>query len=73
MLIRSLNKDLDLGFVFKFYEEAPDYLESAKGQKPKLEKIISFFTDTPPNRSFRIELFLDSRLSKLAELSFGFT
>jgi len=49
MLIRFPNKDLDLGFVFKFYEEAPDYLESAEGQKPKLEKIISFFIDTPPN------------------------
>jgi len=61
MLIRFPNKDLDLGFVFKFYEEAPDYLESAEGQKPKLEKIISFFIDTPPNcdpnRSFRLELF----------------
>tara|TARA_B110000091_G_scaffold158617_1_gene169031 strand:+ start:1861 stop:2082 length:222 start_codon:yes stop_codon:yes gene_type:complete len=72
MLIRSLNKDLDLGFVFKFYEEAPDYLEHAERPKPRLEKVISFFTDTPPNRSFRLELFLDSRLSKLAELSFGF-
>ncbi len=45
MLIRSLNKDLDLGFVFKFYEEAPDYLESAERPKPRLEKVISFFTD----------------------------
>ena len=76
MLIHSLNKDLDLGFVFKFYEEAPDYLESAEGQKPKLERIIGFFKDTPPNcdpnRSFRLELFLGSRLSRLTELSFGF-
>ena len=76
MLFRFPNKDLDLGFVFKFYEEAPVYLESAERQKPKLEKIISFFIDTPPNcdpnRSFRLELFLGSRLSRLTELSFGF-
>jgi len=32
MLIRSLNKDLDLGSVFKFYEEAPDYWELAEAQ-----------------------------------------
>ena len=42
MLIRFLNKDLDLGSVFKFYEEAPNYLELAEGQKPGLEKAIGF-------------------------------
>ena len=76
MLIRSLVKDLDLDSVLTFYDQAPDYWELAEGQKPGPEQAISFFIDTPPNcdpnRSFRLELFFDDRLSGLAELSFGF-
>ena len=66
MLIRFLNKDLDLGSVFKFYEEAPNYWELAERQKPGLEKAISFFSDKPLNydlnRLSSLGLFLDSRL-----------
>ena len=48
----------------------------AEGQVPGLQKAKDFFTDTPPNCdptvSLRLGLFLDDRLSGLAELSFGF-
>ena len=76
MLIRSLVKDLDLDSVLTFYDQAPDYWELAEGQKPGPEQAISFCIDTSPNcdpnRSFRLELFFDDRLSGLVELSFGF-
>ena len=76
MLIRSLDEDLDLDSVLRFYDQAPDYWELAEGQKPGPEKAISFFIDTPPNcdpdKSFRFGVFLDDRLSGLVELSFGF-
>ena len=76
MLICSLDKDLELDSVLRFYNQALDYWELTEGQKPGPEKAISFFIDTPPNcdpnRSFRLELFFDDRLSGLVELSFGF-
>ena len=49
MLIRSLDKDLDLDSVLTFYDQAPDYWELAEGQKPGPEQAINFFIDTPPN------------------------
>ena len=76
MLIRSLDKDLELDSVLRFYNQAPDYWELTEGQKQGPEKAISFFIDTPPNcdpdRSFRLGIFLNERLLGLAELSFGF-
>ena len=61
MLIRSLDKDLELGSVLRFYNQAPNYWELAEGQKLGPEKAISFFIDTPPScdpdRSFRLGVF----------------
>ena len=76
MLIRQLIADADLVTVHEFYALTPDYWQLAEGQEPGLQKAKDFFTDTPPNCdqkvSLRLRLFLDSRLSGLAELSFGF-
>ena len=76
MLIRSLLAKSDLAIVQEFYTKAPDYWQLAEGQEPGLQKARDFFTDTPPNCdpkvSLRLGLFLDDRLSGLAELSFGF-
>ena len=76
MLIRSLIAKSDLAIVHEFYAKAPDYWQLAEGQEPGLQKARDFFTDTPPNCdpkvSLRLGLFLDDRLSGLAELSFGF-
>jgi hypothetical protein len=66
----------DLVTVHGFYALAPDYWHLAEGQEPGLQKARDFFTDSPPNCdpkvSLRVGLFLDNRLSGLAELSFGF-
>ena len=76
MLIRSLIAKSDLAIVHEFYAKAPDYWRLAGGQEPGLQKAKDFFTDTPPNCdpkvSLRLGLFLDYRLSGLAEISFGF-
>ena len=76
MLIRSLIAKPDLAIVHEFYAKAPDYWQLAEGREPGLQKARDFFTDTPPNCdpkvSLRLGLFLDDRLSGLAELSFGF-
>ena len=76
MLIRSLIAKSDLAIVHEFYNKAPDYWHLAEGREPGLQKATDFFTDTPPNCdpkvSLRLGLFLDDRLSGLAELSFGF-
>ena len=76
MLIRSLIPKSDLTIVHEFYAKAPDYWQLAEGQVPGLQKAKDFFTDTPPNCdpkvSLRLGLFLDDRLSGLAEISLGF-
>ena len=76
LLIRQLIAESDLATVHEFYALAPDYWRLAEGQEPGLQKARDFFTDTPPNCdpkvSLRLGLFLDNRLSGLAELSFGF-
>ena len=75
-LIRALDPISDLDRVTAFYAEAPDYWLLADGIAPGLQKAIAFFTDGPPgcdpDRSYRLGLFLEGRLSGLAELSFGF-
>ncbi|MDA7428766.1 GNAT family N-acetyltransferase [Primorskyibacter aestuariivivens] len=74
--IRDLDAITDLDLVRAFYAEAPDYWLLAEGQAPDESKIRGFFTDGPPGcdpaASHRLGLFLDGRLSGLAELSFGF-
>ena len=76
MLIRPLDPAADLPLVAGFYAEAPDYWLLAEGVLPGPEKAREFFTDCPPGcdpaASRRLGLFLDDRLSGLAELSFGF-
>ncbi|WP_019956863.1 GNAT family N-acetyltransferase [Yoonia vestfoldensis] len=76
MQIRDLNSDDHLGLVDDFYRRAPDYWLMADGRAPLMQKARDFFTDCPPGcdpaLSRRIGLFLNGRLSGLAELSFGF-
>ncbi|MBQ2261562.1 MAG: GNAT family N-acetyltransferase [Loktanella sp.] len=76
MHIRDLHPQADLLAVHEFYRAAPDYWIMADGTAPDLDKARAFFTDGPPGcdpaTSHRLGLFLDDRLSGLAELSFGF-
>ena len=76
MQIRLLSIDSDLDKVIGFYREAPDYWQMAEANPPGAEKAKAFFSDCPPNcnqdESHRLGLFIDDRLSGLAELSFGF-
>lgn len=76
MQISPLDPKHDLANVVQFYADAPDYWELAEGQTPGAIKAAEFFTDGPPDcdpdLSYRLGLFIDGRLSGLAELSFGF-
>ena len=76
ILIRTLDPASDLDRIVAFYSEAPDYWIFAEGAVPGPEKAAAFFTDGPPGSSpedsHRLGLFLEGRLSGLAELSFGF-
>lgn len=62
--------------VAQFYREAPDYWLLAEGRMNPNDKASDFFTDAPPNcdptTSDRLGAFLQSRLSGVAELSYGF-
>ena len=75
-VIRDLDPVTGLPRVEVFFHEAPDYWEMAEGRTPGLEKANDFFTDGPPGcdpaMSYGLGLFLNERLSGLAELSFGF-
>lgn len=75
-MIRALDPVFDLPAVVQFYTDAPDYWELAEGRAPGAAKAAAFFTDGPPDcdpdLSYRLGLFVDDRLSGLAELSFGF-
>jgi len=66
----------DLDLIAQFYTDAPDYWHLAEGRCDPAQKAAAFFTDCPPNcdaaQSARLGLFLDGRLSGVAELSFGF-
>lgn len=76
MLIRSLDPINDLAAVATFQAEAADYWLLAEGQCDPAQKAAEFFTDGPPGcdpaQSHRLGLFIENRLSGLAELSFGF-
>jgi GNAT superfamily N-acetyltransferase len=76
MYIRPLDPVADLTHVVAFYRDAPDYWQMAEGRTPGIDYARNFFTDAPPGcdlaQSHRLGLFLDARLSGLAELSFGF-
>ncbi|MFN6951680.1 MAG: GNAT family N-acetyltransferase [Albidovulum sp.] len=62
--------------VAQFYRESPDYWLLAEGRCDPKSQAQDFFTDIPPNcdpaESRRLGLFLNHRLSGVAELSFGF-
>jgi GNAT superfamily N-acetyltransferase len=74
--IRPLDPVADLSAVAAFYDEAGDYWLLADRKPPDPQKARDFFTDGPPGcdpaRSHRLGLFVDGRLSGVAELSFGF-
>ncbi len=76
MIIRALDPSGDLSKVAQFYTEAPEYWLLADRAPPGPAKAATFFTDGPPGcdpaRSHRLGLFLQGRLSGVAELSFGF-
>jgi GNAT superfamily N-acetyltransferase len=75
MRIRELFPS-ETALVTQFYREAPDYWLLAKGRIDAQAQASDFFTDAPPNcdpaTSDRLGLFLNQRLSGLAELSYGF-
>ncbi len=75
MLIRDL-APTEASLIAQFYREAPDYWLLAEGRVDPAHQAQEFFTDTPPNcdpaESHRLGLFIDHRLSGVAELSYGF-
>lgn len=75
MHIRSLDPSESL-LVADFYRAAPEYWLLAEGALDPDRQAGEFFTDAPPGcdpaRSHRLGLFLNGRLSGVAEVSYGF-
>lgn len=75
MRIRELFPS-ETALVAQFYREAPDYWLLAEGRVDPEAQAQEFFTDAPPNcdpaQSDRLGLFLNQRLSGVAEVSYGF-
>lgn len=75
MRIRELLPS-ETALVAQFYREAPDYWLMAEGRCDPEAQAQDFFTDAPPNcdpaESDRLGLFMNHRLSGVAELSYGF-
>lgn len=75
MRIRELFPS-ETALVAQFYREAPDYWLLAEGRCDPDIQAQDFFTDAPPNcdpaRSDRLGLFLNQRLSGVAQVSYGF-
>ena len=75
MRIRELFPS-ETALVAQFYREAPEYWLLAEGRVDPAHQASEFFTDAPPNcnpdESDRLGLFLNHRLSGVAELSYGF-
>lgn len=75
MRIRELFPS-ETALVAQFYREAPDYWLLAEGRCDPAAQAQDFFTDAPPNcdpaESDRLGLFLNQRLSGVAEVSYGF-
>lgn len=75
MLIRELALT-EAPLIATFYREAPDYWLLAEGKVEPDRQAAEFFTDCPPGcdpaQSHRLGLFLDDRLSGVAEVSYGF-
>ncbi len=66
----------ETALVAQFYREAPDYWLLAEGRCEPQAQASDFFTDAPPNcdpaQSDRLGLFVNQRLSGVAEVSYGF-
>jgi GNAT superfamily N-acetyltransferase len=75
MRIRELFPS-ETALVAQFYREAPDYWLLAEGRCDPPHLAQEFFTDAPPNcdpaQSDRLGLFVNQRLSGVAEVSYGF-
>ena len=75
MRIRELYPS-ETALVAQFYREAPDYWLLAEGRVDADHQAQEFFTDAPPNcdpaQSDRLGLFVDHRLSGVAEVAYGF-
>jgi GNAT superfamily N-acetyltransferase len=75
MRIRELFPS-ETALVAQFYREAPDYWLMAEGRVDPERQAQEFFTDAPPNcdpaASDRLGMFIDHRLSGVAEVSYGF-
>ena len=75
MRIRELFPS-ETALVAQFYREAPDYWLLAEGCCDPPHQAQEFFTDAPPNcdpsTSDRLGLFLNQRLSGVAEVFYGF-
>lgn len=75
VLIRCLDPG-EVGLVARFYRDAPEYWLLAEGSVDPETQAAEFFTDGPPGHdpalSHRLGLFLNGRLSGVAEVSFGF-
>lgn len=76
MLIRALDPATEVPLVEALYAEAADYWLLADRVPPDRAKAADFFTDAPPGAdpasSRRLGLFVEGRLSGVAELSYGF-
>lgn len=75
MQIRDLAPH-EADLVARFYTEAPDYWLLAEGRCDPEAQAQDFFADAPPNcdpaTSDRLGLFVNQRLSGVAEVSYGF-
>ena len=75
MLIRSLDPS-EAPLIATLYRAAPDYWLLAEGAVDPDRQADEFFTDAPPGcdpaQSHHLGLFLNTRLSGVAELSYGF-
>lgn len=76
MHIRPLHPIADIDLIVALYQQAPDYWLLAEGVADPDRQAAEFFTDGSPGHdpalSHRLGLFLDDRLSGVAEVSYGF-
>lgn len=74
--IRRLDPAADRAAVADLLREARDYYQLWLGHDPEAAEVEDVFTAGPPGcdpaRSQRLGLYLDDRLSGVAELSFGY-
>ncbi len=75
-LIRALDPVADRPALAALLTEAQDYYLLWLGHPPGEDEVTDALTSTPPGcdpaRSYRLGLYLEGRLSGVAELSFGY-